>query len=167
MNKNLLPIALCLSLLISTVCIGSDNETAQQPKFRTSGDVVGVQALPGQLTTSAGKRIEFKVKIDILDHWHLYAHEDTSFIGIDLTLDEGCPLEEIKMAYPAGVVGEFFGEPTVMLAGNQSIDVSAAVKGSLAKGDHDLKLFLTVQACDDKRCLAPADLPVILKLKVE
>ncbi len=167
MKKSLLLTGLLVAVVAGPALAGADQNGSKGPKFKGSADVVEVAANPTTVTSAPGQRITFDVKIDIREHWHLYAHEDTSFIGIDLVPAEGFPLQRLKAQYPAGKEGVFFGEPTVMLEGKQVVKVSALVPGSLAKGEHALDLALTVQACDDKRCLAPADLPLQVSLKVE
>ena len=81
--------------------------------------------------------------------------------------DEGFPLEEFQAEYPAGHEREFFGEKVFMIEGKDVIKASALVPADLAKGEHELAFSVTVQACDDKICLAPAYMPVTVKLTVE
>jgi len=45
--------------------------------------------------------------------------------------------------------------------------VTATVPADLPAGEHALGFKVTAQACDDKTCLAPAYLPVAIKLTVE
>jgi thiol:disulfide interchange protein DsbD len=135
--------------------------------MKGSADVVKVAPDPVTLSAAPGQRVSFCVKLDIQKRWHLYAHGDTNFIGVDLVPAEDFPLEEFQAAYPAGHPKEFFGEMVTMIEGSEVIEASALVPASLGQGAYDLSLTLTVQACDDKSCLAPAFLPVALKLKVE
>jgi len=135
--------------------------------MKGSADVVKTTATPVAVTSVAGERVAFTVKVDIAERWHLYAHGDTNFIGVDLVPDEGFPLEDFKADYPKGHEKEFFGDLVMMIEGKEKIEASALVPAGLEAGEHDLNLKLTVQACDDKTCLAPAFLPVTLKLTVE
>ncbi len=132
-----------------------------------SGDVVKVTPRQKLLSAAPGQRLTFQVAVDIAPHWHLYAHGDTSFIGIDLDPVDPFPLEEYEATYPAGTPGEFFGETVMTLAGRQVINAEAIVPEKLRKGAHKVKLSLTVQACDDKMCLAPATVPVEMDLTVK
>ena len=138
-----------------------------QGAMKGSGDVVEVYPATVALSASPGDRVHFDVKLDIQKKWHLYAHEDTMFIGVDLVPAEGFPLGDFQAQYPAGNEGEFFGEKVVIISGKEVIRASAEVPADLNKGKHELKLAVTVQACDDKICLAPADLPVTLILTVQ
>lgn len=135
--------------------------------MKGSADVVKVSAAPGKLVAKAGTEVTFAVKVDIQDTWHLYAHGDTSFIGVDLVPDDGFPLVDFAAVYPKGHEGEFFGEKVWMIDGKESIAVTATVPKDLPAGDHALGFKVTAQACDDKTCLAPAYLPVAIKLTVE
>jgi len=135
--------------------------------MKGSADVVKVSATPTTLNAAPGEEVAFAVKVDIQNTWHLYAHGDTTFIGLDLVPDEGFVLADFAAVYPEGHEGEFFGEKVVMISGKETIEASAVVPQDLKPGVHELELSVTVQACDDKTCLAPADLPIKLKLTVK
>ncbi len=137
------------------------------PAFRASADVVKVSAVPAAVSAAAGERVAFEIKLDIVNKWHIYAHGDSNFIGVDLVPDEGFPLESFSAEYPHGHEGVFFGEKVVMIEGKEAIKASGLVPAALAKGEHLLKFSVTAQACDDKTCLAPADIPVSVKLTVK
>ncbi len=135
--------------------------------MKGSADVVKVSASPVAVSSPAGERVSFEIKLDIQERWHLYAHGDTNFIGVDLVPAEEFPLEDFQAEYPAGHEKEFFGDMVFMIEGKEVIKASALVPASLAKGEYELNLQVTSQACDDKVCLAPAFLPVVVKLTVE
>lgn len=136
-------------------------------QMKGSADVVAVKPAPTAVTAAAGGPVTFAVKVDIERKWHLYAHGDTTFIGVALVPDPEFPLADFAAVYPEGHVGEFFGEKVAMLEGKNRIEVTANVPADLPAGTHPLSLKLTVQACDDKTCLAPAYIPVQLQLTVE
>lgn len=135
--------------------------------MKGSGDVVAVKAQPTSLTAAAGERVNFEVALDISKRWHIYAHGDTNFIGVDLVPTEAFPLDDFQAEYPAGHEKEFFGDMVAMIEGKEKITASALIPEGLPAGEHDLELSVTVQACDDKTCLAPAFLPVVVKLTVQ
>lgn len=138
-----------------------------QGAMKGSADVVDVYPTSAAVTAASGERIQFEVKLDIAKKWHLYAHEDSMFIGVDLVPAEDFPLEDFQAEYPVGHEGEFFGEKVVMVSGQEAIQASALVPAGLAPGKHALNLAVTVQACDNKTCLAPAYLPVTLTLTIK
>lgn len=135
--------------------------------LKGSADVVKAAPRQKALTAPRGQRITFEVSLAIAPKWHLYAHGDTNFIGVDLVPGEAFPLEEFDADYPAGEPGEFFGETVMMIAGSQLIKAEAVVPETLSRGVHKVKMGLTVQACDDKTCLAPASIPVEIELTVK
>jgi hypothetical protein len=135
--------------------------------MKGSADVVAAAAKPLALKAAPGQRVAFEVKVDISKRWHIYAHEDTNFIGVDLVPAEDFPLADFQAEYPAGHDKEFFGDMVAMIEGTGVIKASAMVPEDLGAGEHQLDLAVTVQACDDKTCLAPAYLPVTVKLTVE
>ena len=138
-----------------------------QAALKGSGDVVKVAPAAAAVAAAPGQRVQFAVELDIAKPWHLYAHGDTNFIGVDLDGAETFPLAELKAEYPAGKAKEFFGDMVMMIEGRQTIKASALVPASLTKGRHDLPLLVMVQACDDKTCLAPARVPVSVTLEVK
>jgi len=132
-----------------------------------SADVVKVTPGKTVVTAAPGGRVAFAIEVDIAERWHLYAHGDTTFIGVDLVPSETFPLQEFSAEYPEGHEGEFFGEKVHMIEGHNIIKATALVPAEMAAGEHPLELALTVQACDDKTCLAPARVPVAITLKLE
>jgi thiol:disulfide interchange protein DsbD len=135
--------------------------------IKGSADVVEVKPARTAVTAAAGQRARLDVKVDIARTWHLYAHGDSVFIGVDLVPDEDFPLADFRAVYPAGHEGEFFGEKVMMLEGKNVIEATALVPAGLEPGEHALGFHLTVQACDDKTCLAPAKVPVAMTLTIE
>ncbi len=135
--------------------------------MRGTDDVVKVSATNENLSAAAGARLEFEINLDITKKWHIYAHGDSNFIGVDLTPEESFPLTNLETVYPHGHEGEFFGEKVIMIEGKDVIKVSATVPANLVKGKHTLGFSITAQACDDKSCLAPAELPVSFTLMVK
>jgi hypothetical protein len=131
-----------------------------------SSAVVKAAVKPGHLAVQPGDTVQIQVKMDIDPKWHLYAHEDTTFYGIDLELPPENPLQVIDVIYPAGEEAEFFGETVQILHGQQDITLAGIVRPELTTGEHHLELKLAVQACDDRRCLAPAFIPLAVELAV-
>ncbi len=156
MKKIAATAALCTLLLASAALAAGP---------RGSADVVKATPAAKVVTGAPGARVDFAVNVDIAAHWHLYAHGDSNFIGIDLVPDDTFPLQDFQAEYPVGIEGEFFGEKVHMLEGGNVIKASALVPAGMT-GEQPLELHLTVQACDDRTCLAPAHVPVILTVKV-
>lgn len=153
---------IALTLMVAAAMAGS-----AQAQMKNSATVVKAVPAAAVVAGTAGQRVQFDINLDISKKWHIYAHGDTNFIGVDLVPGEAFPLKDFQAVYPAGHEGEFFGEKVVMIQGQDVIKASALVPADLAAGDHLLNLAVTVQACDDKTCLAPVDLPVAVKLQIK
>jgi hypothetical protein len=79
---------------------------------------------------------------------------------------EGADLAGYKAVFPAGETGEFMGEKVVML--HHDADIAVTVKlPQHASGQWEIPLVITAQACDDKVCLQPSDIPVTAQVTVE
>jgi thiol:disulfide interchange protein DsbD len=157
--KRILATVMALTVVLTTA--------AALAAFKGSADVVQASPAKAVVEAKAGERVAFAIEVAIDDKWHIYAHGDTNFIGVDLKPSDTFPLEDLEAKYPKGHEGEFFGEPVWMISGTERIEASALVPAGMAKGEHPLEFGVTVQACDDKTCLAPVDLPVKLKLVVQ
>ncbi len=136
-------------------------------QMKDSSTVVKVAPVKVELTAAPGQRVAMAVNVDIDPTWHLYAHGDTNFIGLDLAPSAFFPLLEFAAEYPHGHEGEFFGEKVEMIAGKNVIQASALVADGMPAGQYPLDFEVTIQACDDKTCLAPANVPVSFTLTVQ
>jgi hypothetical protein len=131
-----------------------------------SSAVVNLSVRPRQTRAARGEQIVLRFLLDVDERWHLYAHEDTSFYGIELELPEESPLEDIKVLYPKGQEALFFGEKVQVLEGRFGVSLAGTVAAEAVPTTHHLRFKMAVQACDDKRCLAPAFMPVEVHLDV-
>lgn len=134
---------------------------AEQPT--DSAGVVAVRAAPAVVPAAPGGEVSFAVDFRIAPRWHLYAHGDSVFIGIDLKGLDKAPLDSMIVEYPPGEPGEFFGEPVRLLEGAGRVKVAGRLRPD-AELPLDLELELELQACDDRTCLAPARVPARVKL---
>jgi hypothetical protein len=161
---------LIVLLALATAACAGDAKAPAAAAPKTSADVVKVVS-PAAITAKAGAQIAFEVKVEITTHWHLYSHSYTEdpeslYIGIDLVAEEGCPLTDLKVVYPEPVKGDFLGEEVLMHEGTLALKVTAKVPAG-AKGELSAPLSLATQACNDKICLRPANVPVTVKVTVQ
>ena len=152
-------------------------------KLTDSASIVKAVLRPAKLSAEPGGAVAFEVVFTVADGWHLYANGDTTFYGIALKgPEEGSEtskgksarsgaaaqvLAELAVDYPAGRPADFFGTPVKLLEGRQVIRVRSTVAAGAKPGKIDVPLGLEVQACDDQRCLAPATIPLRLRLDVK
>jgi hypothetical protein len=158
-------------LTIAGLALAGPGETKQVAQPRSTADVVEAKIVPAELTAEAGGEVSFQVDLAIAETWHLYDHSyaedpESFFIGVDLAPGEGANLAGFQATFPEGEEGEFMGEKVVMLHHHAAIDVTVKLPAD-ASGEVALPLVVTAQACDDKICLQPSDVPVVARITVE
>jgi hypothetical protein len=163
--------AVALLVIVFAVAALAGPTDGPPPRPRVSADVVAAAVTPTKLAAAAGGEVTFAVQIEIAPTWHLYDHSyvhdpESFYIGVDLMPGEGADLAGYQATFPVGKQGEFMGEPVVMLYGKAAIEVTARLPASAA-GEVTIPLVLTVQACDDKICLQPSDIPLTATVAVQ
>lgn len=158
-----------LLALAAAAVAGPATGAAKRPS--TSADVVDVKVVPAGLMAKPGAEVAFTVHMDIADTWHLYDHQyaedpESFFIGVDLMPGEGANLAGFAADFPVGEPGTFMGDKVVMLHHQAAIMVKVTLPED-AFGTVDVPLVLTAQACDDKLCLQPSDIPVTVSIEVQ
>jgi hypothetical protein len=168
--RTVLCLIVLLTLAAAPVLAGPEAKPGKTSPPRSSADVVDVSVRPAKLV-AAGGEVTFQVHMDIADTWHLYDHSYTKdpeafYIGVDLVPGEGADLAGFKAVFPEGETGDFLGEEVVMLHHDADIEVTVMLPDG-ASGEVEIPLVLSAQACDDKICLRPSDIPVVAKVTVE
>ncbi len=140
----------------------------------TSGRVVKASAYLSFDRVPPGSAFRLAVAVDIDDGWHINAHEPTFdyLIPTKIEFEKNEALSGITFGepiYPAFVERAFSftdGKPLKVYEGRALIGVEGSAARDAAPGARTLKITLTVQACNDTSCLAPARIPVELSLPI-
>jgi uncharacterized protein YyaL (SSP411 family) len=92
---------------------------------------------------------EFTLDLEIEDGWHVYAHDpgEDFLLGIGVRVEDG---ELLDVVYPPGAALEAGGVVARVLQGE--VRLTGRVRGARPL------LVVGYQACDDQRCLPPAEL---------
>ena len=146
-----------VTILLLTVLAVTGTPPAARAQLRDSATVVNATVAPETLRAAVGDPVRLTVTMIIADGWHLYAHGDTAYYGINIAGLDSLPLAGVQVAYPAGHAGTFLGEPVTLLAGTEEAVITGYLTALPARPLH---LELECQACDSKSCLAPAWLPL-------
>ena len=135
----------------------------------SSADVVKVEFRSSTDKINAGSIARFAVLISISKGWHVNSYMPVSdeliTTKIDLVTKEGIIL--INTQYPKGksVKFSFTNKPLDVYEGNVIIFFSVRFSEHFKLGTDTLGAVLTVQACDDRVCLAPSE--IYLKIPIQ
>ncbi|MGB6641215.1 MAG: protein-disulfide reductase DsbD domain-containing protein, partial [Thermoanaerobaculia bacterium] len=100
----------------------------------------------------------FILRLRVAPGWHLYAHDqDSPHTRPTLVMGRGVELGRVE--YPPG-------EDLTLAEGGETVrgyQGEIAIHGALrSAGDQEGVLVVEYQACDDRRCLAPAEIALSL-----
>ena len=128
----------------------------------TSDSVAKVSIVHGQTVYPAGESFRLLFKLEIAPGWHTQSHapsmEGLIATRLQLTADKGIAFG--RVAYPQPVMERFAFSPDPLSVFRETvyIGVTGTVPPDAVAGEAKAQATLTVQACDDKSCLAPSDL---------
>ncbi|MBI2440170.1 MAG: thioredoxin fold domain-containing protein [Lentisphaerae bacterium] len=129
-----------------------------------SADKVSVSHQLSVDRARAGETFGATVIVNVVTGWHVQAAQPSFdyLVPTRLTLD---PLPGIRVSaveYPAAKMIEFAGERLAVYDGIVALRFSVTLSSGVAPGPRALKGSLTIQACDNKVCLAPATVAVAI-----
>jgi len=137
----------------------------QQSRERllTPQQVVTVRLEPSTMEAAAGGVFQALVHLDIEDSWHINANPPTSewLVPTTLTMNADVPVVLAEVTYPSGKQLFFpsFEETLSVYDGAMTIAANLEVGAQAQVGREGVVRFLVgYQACDDSRCLPPAEL---------
>jgi len=140
-------------------------------QFAPPKDALSVQATASVKQVVPGKPFEILVTLNIKHPYHVNANpaSEKFLIPTTVTID---PVPGITFAapqYPKGLLREFAftgGKKIAVYEGKIVVRVTATPSKQLKGGEVTVRGKVNYQACDDKSCYPPGDLPFSLKLKV-
>ncbi|MGH7898591.1 MAG: protein-disulfide reductase DsbD family protein, partial [Candidatus Binatia bacterium] len=106
--------------------------------------------------------LDIVVVAEIADGWHINAHQPSSDMLIPTILSVEAPpgfeIGEIGYPEPEKLMLRFAGEtPIEVYTGEARFDVPVTIGGAFTQEGSSFQAKLHYQACDDTRCLRPAD----------
>jgi len=118
----------------------------------------------------AGSSLKAAVVAQITSGYHINDHKPTLdyLIPTELKLDSTKEIAVGNVTYPKGTLVKFGFSDTALSVYQDSLLVGATLKIAPATppGSYVLKGSLAYQACNDHACLAPANVPLMLSVKV-
>ncbi|GIV14847.1 MAG: thiol:disulfide interchange protein DsbD [Armatimonadota bacterium] len=140
-------------------------------QFAPPKDALSVQVTASVKQVVPGKPFEILVTLNIKHPYHVNANpaSEKFLIPTSVKLD---PVPGITFAapqYPKGLQREFAftgGKRIAVYEGRTVIRVTATPAKNLKPGEITIRGKVNYQACDEKSCYPPGDLPFTIKLKV-
>ena len=118
----------------------------------------------------AGKEYELTLVLEVAEGWHINANPATFdfLIPTKLSLEETSGLRLLSVTYPKGGSFRFpsFEEAIAIYEKTVRIPFRVAVARGARPGHLTANGRLSVQACDDKTCLAPSQMPVSFTFEI-
>jgi thiol:disulfide interchange protein DsbD len=118
-----------------------------------------------------GDKFKVAVSLEVDEGYHINAHHPSLEFLIPTTVKfeapQGISVSEEK--YPAPKHRKFKFAPDTELAvheGTLFVTADAQAEKTLSSSAQTIRVMVTVQACNDSQCLAPADMTVDLPIKV-
>jgi thiol:disulfide interchange protein DsbD len=139
--------------------------------FGQSDKVVKTRGYASVDRIRAGDKFKVAVALEIDSGYHINAHKPSleylQATTVQLDAPSGIRIDEPQ--YPAPKLRKFEFAPDQELAVHEStvfITAEAEADKSIKPGEAIIHARVTVQSCNDKLCLAPADLAVEIPIKV-
>ena len=112
---------------------------------------------PGSLRPGDTSRLG--VEIEIEPGWHIQSHRPSRpDLAATVVRADGGGIAFGEPAYPSGAETLVAGEKLSTYSGSFEIAIPAAIPRDVPSGELRARVEIEVQACDDRRCLAPARL---------
>ncbi|MEE9218539.1 MAG: cytochrome c biogenesis protein CcdA [Acidobacteriota bacterium] len=144
--------------------------SAPLAQFRGTADVTSVRALLSLDRLYPGTGARAAVILQIEPGWHVNAHEPGMdyliATKLELTAPEGLELSPVLYPEPKVMAFEFAGTELPVYEGEVALYFEVTAAAGHAPGSRSIDATLSVQACNDRLCLAPARLPVSLEVEV-
>jgi DsbC/DsbD-like thiol-disulfide interchange protein len=143
---------------------------ADVPKHMRSDAHVSVSVEPVSQAVSPGQEYELTLLLEIAEGWHINANP-ASFdylIPTKLSLEKTSGLRLVSVNYPKGEPYQFGGleKPLIVYEKTVRIPFRVAVARGATPGSLAVAGQVSVQACDDKSCLVPSQIPVRFALEI-
>ncbi|NIM21976.1 MAG: thioredoxin fold domain-containing protein [Candidatus Latescibacteria bacterium] len=133
-------------------------------------DPVTLRAYTGFSSVSQGGTIPVAVAVRIGGHWHINAHEvnDEYLIPTSISLETAPGIDVRKIIYPNATEKRlsFSDKPLALYEGEVFVGVLIGVAKDFPLGDTTVVATLTYQACDNEKCIAPVNEPLVIPFRV-
>ena len=133
-------------------------------------EILALEASPAELRLKPDGSAGFRLVLRLAEGWHVNSNPASHdwLIPTSLIANSDLPVRLVSVDYPAGrpLFLEALGETLSVYDGGTAL-AGTVEAGAVASASGELRLLLQYQACDDSRCLPPAEISRTLQLTVE
>jgi DsbC/DsbD-like thiol-disulfide interchange protein len=153
-----------LRALLLTLAVASPGWT------QSSSSVVSARVVMATDAAHPDSALKLAVLAQVEPGFHINDHKPTLdyLIPTAIKLEPSEPFSIKEVVYPKGTLAKFpfSDEPISVYQGSLVVGVLLQVGKAAAPGAYSLKGKLSYQACNDHACLAPANVPIAIAIKI-
>ncbi|MGC8785295.1 MAG: protein-disulfide reductase DsbD [Armatimonadota bacterium] len=140
-------------------------------QFAPPKDALSVRATASVKQIAPGKRFDLLVTLNIKQPYHVNANpaSEKFLIPTSVTIEPVSGITFAPPQYPKGIQREFAftgGKKIAVYEGKTTIRITAIPAKNLKPGEVTVRGKVHYQACDERSCYPPGEVPFTLKLKV-
>ncbi len=154
-----------IALLLATPLLAQVESSRPKPTQRVTAAPIAPLKIP------AGKSASLELPFRVTLGYHINSNKPSSELLLPTVLSVSPPTDILiaKLAYPAGEDRSFPFSPTEKLnvyTGDFAVTGLVRVAQKAPPGTYRVRATLKYQACDDRACYPPGQLPVAFDVKV-
>jgi hypothetical protein len=154
----------CLSPILGIACSRGGSDTTELPSV-----VVAVEEIP-EVLLHAGDSTTVIFPVLVSDGYHVQSNPASSefYVPLALELEADSDMHIGRPEYPEGdpYYLEGTSDPLQTYEGRVPIRLTLGAASAASPGEYMIQGTLRYQACDSRRCLFPASVPVTLAVRV-
>lgn len=131
--------------------------------------VVSAMIINDNIQIEAGNEFEITIDLQIKDTWHINSSKvlDDYSIPTKISIENKHDFVLKSVRYPQGeIVPISWGGNMSLYQGKISIVANIQASETLNEGNHDLKINVAYQACNNATCMSPESLTTKLEVKI-
>ena len=126
---------------------------------------------PNLVHLGRGKTVTTQIDVAIAKPFHVQANpaSKAGMVATEIIVEPAPGIRLEKVRYPHGVPFKFAqaGEPIEVYEGEFGIGLVLKADGHAEKGKQNVHAHLKYQACDEKTCFRPTELPFEFSVEIE
>lgn len=154
-----------IALILSIIACEKRKQVTAEPK-----NPVLVVSAPEPVSVAHGRIAQAKIRATVAEGFHVQANPPSKdyLVPVELTIGGTPTLHLGAPVYPPGKPHRIEGESTPISTYDGTFEILFSIDADLLapEGEQFLNGELSYQACDNRRCLFPASIPIEIPVRV-